>query len=104
LWQVFFPRIIFPFCDKRVSYKKGCVPYLLFLGVKNMLEFHHVPQKYCYQIIQHRNPWTRVLMMVYNTQNYWFFALFLLSSILETRKHDFGNWIYFRPQLSPKTQ
>jgi hypothetical protein len=27
-------------------------------------------------------------MMVYNTQKYWVFGLFPLSSILETRKHN----------------
>jgi hypothetical protein len=26
--------------------------------------------------------------MVYNTQNYWVFGIFLSSDILETRKHD----------------
>jgi hypothetical protein len=37
--------------------------------------------------------------MVYNTQNYWVFGLFLSSGILETRKHDVSETGCFRPQI-----
>jgi hypothetical protein len=37
--------------------------------------------------------------MVYNTQNYWVFGFFPSSSIVETRKQRFGNWIFFCPQV-----
>jgi hypothetical protein len=41
--------------------------------------------------------------MVYNTQNYWGFGLFLSSGILETRKHDVSETGCFRPQLRGRT-
>jgi hypothetical protein len=40
------------------------------------------------QLLTNRAILLKVLMMVYNTQNYWVLGLCPSSSILETRKHN----------------
>jgi hypothetical protein len=40
--------------------------------------------------------------MVHDIQDYWVFGLCPLSGILKNRRTQrFGNWVSFRPQVSP---